>query len=49
MGLPPTEPAAELLPSQQETITDKIAALKNQLDAPSKRYQTYLQQTRRAG
>ena len=34
------------LPNQQKAITDKIAALKNQLDAPSKRYQTYLQQLR---
>ena len=34
------------LPSQQKVITEKIATLKNQLDAPSKRYQTYLQQLR---
>jgi ABC-type lipoprotein export system ATPase subunit len=34
------------LPNQQKSITDKIATLKNQLDAPSKRYQTYLQQLR---
>lgn len=34
------------LPSKQKAINDKIAALKNQLDAPSKRYQTYLQQLR---
>jgi ABC-type lipoprotein export system ATPase subunit len=34
------------LPNQQKAIADKIAALKNQLDAPSKRYQTYLQQLR---
>ena len=34
------------MPNQQKAITDQIAALKNQLDAPSKRYQTYLQQLR---
>lgn len=34
------------LPSQQKAIADQIAALKSQLDAPSKRHQTYLQQLR---
>jgi ABC-type lipoprotein export system ATPase subunit len=34
------------LPSQQKTIAEKIATLQDQLDAPSKRYQTYLQQQR---
>ncbi|HEV7876742.1 TrlF family AAA-like ATPase [Bradyrhizobium sp.] len=38
--------AAEGLPPKQAAIVEKSAALKNQLDAPSKRYQTYLQQTR---
>jgi len=37
---------AESLPNQQKAIVEKITALKNQLDAPSKRYQTYLQQLR---
>jgi ABC-type lipoprotein export system ATPase subunit len=35
---------ATSLISQQKAAQDKIAALKNQLDAPSKRYQNYLQQ-----
>jgi len=34
---------AKSLLNQQKAITEKIAALKNQLDAPSKRHQTYLQ------
>jgi hypothetical protein len=34
------------LPNRQKSITETIAALRNQLDAPSKRYQTYLQQLR---
>jgi hypothetical protein len=37
------------LPRQQKAIADKIAVLKNQLDAPSKRHQTYLQQLRAWG
>jgi septal ring factor EnvC (AmiA/AmiB activator) len=35
---------AKSLIGQQKAAQDKIAALKNQLDAPSKRYQNYLQQ-----
>jgi len=31
---------------KRKVITDKISALRNQLDAPSKRYQAYLQQLR---
>jgi ABC-type lipoprotein export system ATPase subunit len=37
---------AESLPNKQKAIVEKITALKDQLDAPSKRYQTYLQQLR---
>ncbi|MCW5690803.1 MAG: hypothetical protein KIT48_00405 [Pseudolabrys sp.] len=43
-SLSPEDPKG--LPAQQKAITDKITALKNQLDAPGKRYQTYLQQLR---
>jgi hypothetical protein len=34
------------LPVKRKAMLDKIGALRNQLDAPSKRYQAYLQQLR---